>query len=145
MTDTIVRTYDPKQIIVTFGGIIFSGFAEGTFLQITRSGEMFVKQKGADGSINRTNKNAFDFTVTVTLQQTSITNDLLSGVMVADQKFNTGALPLIVKDLRGTTLFFAPQAWIESDPEDEYSDEATGREWVLATGIAEKFTGGSLS
>ena len=27
-----VRTYDPKQVIITVGGVPMSGFADGTFL-----------------------------------------------------------------------------------------------------------------
>lgn len=144
MLDPIMRTYDPKLIVITFGAIIFTGFAEGTFVQVTRSGDIFEKQKGADGSIDRINKNAFDFRVTATLKQTSLTNDLLSAAMTADMLTNLGALPFLIKDLKGTTLFFAPQAWIAKDPDDEYGDSLGSREWQFDTGVAEKFTGGSI-
>ena len=143
-TDPIVRSYDPKLIIVTFGPIIFSGYAEGTFLTITRSGDVFEKSKGADGSIDRVNKNANDFSVACTIKQTSPVNDLLSAVLTGDILANTGKLPFTVKDLNGTTLFFAGQAWIGKDPDPEFSDALTGREWRIDTGIAELFQGGNI-
>ena len=144
MLDPIVRTYDPKFIVITFGAIIFTGFAEGTFVQVVRNGDKFEKSKGADGSIDRVNKNAFDFRVTATLKQTSLTNDLLSVVSESDALTNLGMLPLTIKDLKGTTLFFAPQAWVAKDPEDEYSDSLSPRTWEFDTGVATKFTGGNI-
>lgn len=144
MLDPIVRTYDPKLIVVTFGAIIMTGFAEGSFVKVVRSGDLFEKSKGADGSIDRINKNSFDFRVTVTLKQTSLSNDLLSAMMLSDLLSNLGVLPFTVKDLKGSTLFFAPQAWIAKDPEDEYGDTLMSRVWEFDTGIAEKFTGGVL-
>ena len=144
MLDPIVRTYDPKLIVVTFGAIIFTGFPEGAFIKIVRNGDKFEKSKGADGSIDRINKNSFDFRVTATLKQTSLTNDLLSISSAADALSNLGVLPFTVKDLKGLTLFFAPQAWIAKDPEDEFGDSLTPRVWEFDTGVASKFTGGSI-
>lgn len=145
MADVKVRTYDPKKIIMTFGTIIITGYAEGTFVTIAGNGDKFEKSRGADGTVDRINKNNKDYAVTITIKQTSLTNDLLSAVLVADQELNTGVLPITVKDLNGTTLFLATQAWIAKDPDDEYSDSLGNREWRIDTGIATKFTGGNLS
>ncbi len=143
-TDLVVRTYDPKLIIINFGEVIFTSFADGTFVTVTRNGNLFDKRKGADGSVDRINRNASDFEVAITLMQTSITNDLLSALALIDRTTNAGKRPLIIKDLNGTTLFFASQAWIQADPNDEEGDSLGTREWMFATGYAEKFTGGNL-
>ena len=142
--DTNVRTYDPKKIVGTWGAIIFSGYADGTFITIERNGDLFEKRKGADGSVDRINKNANDFSATLNLMQTSLINDLLSAVMITDGLTNLGIFPLTIKDLRGNTLFFAAQAWIAKDPDDEEGDSLAGREWRFDTGPAEKFTGGNF-
>lgn len=144
MVDPIVRTYDPKLIVVTFGTIIFTGFASGTFLTITGNGDKFEKDRGADGTVDRINKNASDYSVAVTLKQTSLTNDALSTLMNTDILTNAGKLPMTVKDLNGTELFFAAQAWIAKDPDDAYGDALDSREWRIDTGIAAKFTGGNI-
>ena len=143
-TNLAVLTYDPKKTVVTWGGVIVTGFADGSFISMTRSGDVFEKRKGADGSVDRINKNANDFTVQLTIMQTSPTNDALSALLLVDQSLNTSVLPLTVKDLSGTTLFFAPQAWIQKDPDDEFSDSLGSRQWTFATGIASKYTGGNL-
>lgn len=134
MGDLSVRTYDPKQILVAFGATVISGFAEGTFIKVTRNGQAFEKQKGADGTVDRVNKNATDFTVTITLKQTSPLNAILSGLMAADQISNLGVLPLTIKDNNGTGLFEAPQAWIAKDPDAEFADGLSSREWTFETG-----------
>lgn len=144
MVDPNVRTYDPKKVIITFGSILFSGFADGSVVTITRSGNLFDKRKGADGSVDRINMNSNDFEVQVNLMQTSVTNDLLSAVAAADLLANTGINPLTVKDLSGTTLFFAAQAWIQKDPDDEFGDSLGTRQWTFGTGVASKFTGGNI-
>lgn len=145
MLDSEVRTYDPKQVVVTWGAVIVTGFAEGTFVTIARNGDLFEKSKGADGTVDRINKNANDFSVTITIKQTSITNDLFSAQMLLDVQGNVGVLPLTVKDLAGTTLFFARQAWIAKDPDVTYGDSLENREWRLDTGNAAEFIGGTLT
>ena len=142
--DPTVRTYDPKLVVVTFGAIAITGFAEGTFITIAGNGDKFEKSKGADGTVDRVNKNATDYAVTITIKQTSLTNDALSAALNADLTANTGKAPLTIKDLNGTTLFFAAQAWIAKDPDDEYSDSLSNREWRIDTGPATKFTGGNI-
>ena len=143
-TNPSVGTFDPKKVIVTFGEVVFSGYAEGTFINVSRSGDAFEKRKGSDGSVDRINKNAYDCTAELTLMQTSPTNDLLSAILIQDQLSNTGIRPLTISDLSGTSLFFAPLAWIRVDPNDEKADSLGNRTWTFDTGIAEKFTGGNI-
>ena len=138
-----VKTFDPKMIVITFGSIPISGYAEGTFVSVNRSGDAFAKRKGAGGDVERINKNQGDFEVTVTLLQTTPTNKELSAVLAADQVTNAGVFPLTIKDLLGETLFFAPQAWIRKDPEWEDGDDLNSRAWIFDTGIGSNLIGGN--
>ena len=142
--DLSVRTYDPSKIIVTWGPTIVTGFNEGTFLTIARNGQAFEKSKGADGTIDRINRNAFDFTINLTIKQTSITNDIFSAALQADLLTNVSKLPFTVKDVNGLSLFFAPLAGIQKDPDAEYSDALSGREWIFDTGPGANFIGGNI-
>lgn len=138
-----VKTFDPKFVIVTFGTIPISGYAEGTFVRVNRSGDAFSKRKGSGGDVDRINKNQGDFDVSITLMQTAATNADLSAVLAADQATNAGVFPLTIKDMLGQTLFFAPQAWIRKDPEWEDGDELNSREWQFDTGIGANLVGGN--
>ncbi len=144
MPDTNVRTYDPKLITMVFGAVIVTGIAEGTFVTIAQNGDSFEKVRGADGGVDRINKNANDYSVTLTLKRTSLTNDALSAIAILDKNSNTGKFPLIVKDLNGTSLFFAEQAWIAKEPDPEEGDTMPTREWRFDTGIAKQFIGGNV-
>ena len=42
-----VRTYDPKQVIITIGGVPMSGFSDGTFLTVDRDDDQWAKVTGA--------------------------------------------------------------------------------------------------
>ena len=141
--DLTVKTYDPKMVVITFGVIPISGYAEGTYVSVNRSGDAFEKSKGAGGDVERINKNQGDFEVTVTLQQTATVNAELSAALAADQVTNAGVFPLTIKDLLGKTLFFAPQAWIRKDPEWEDGDDLNTRAWVFDTGIGANLVGGN--
>lgn len=143
--DVAVRTYDPKQIVITFGGTIMTGFADGTFVTIAGNGDAFTKVRGADGGVDRVNNNANDYRVTVTLKQTSLANDLLSAQHVLDKAANSGKLPLTVKDLNGTMVFFAPQAWVAKEPDPELSNTMSNRQWMFDTGPATMDVGSNLA
>ena len=143
MANLPVRTFDPKLVVITFGALSISGYAEGTFVSVNRSVDAFAKSKGAGGDIERVNRNQGDFEVTVTLQQTSPTNTELSAILAADQVSNAGVWPLTIKDMLGQTLFFAPEAWIRKDPEWEDGDDLNSRAWVFDTGIAANLVGGN--
>jgi hypothetical protein len=144
MADFTVRTYDPERIKGSLGVIPLSGYADGTYITIARQGDAFEARQGADGTVDRINKRNKHFLVTITLMQTSQVNNLLSAQLIADIESNTGVVPLEIVDLNGTTLFFARAAWIQKDPDDEFADTLGNREWVIATGPADKFTGGNL-
>lgn len=143
MANLPVRTFDPKLVVITFGALSISGYAEGTFVSVNRSGDAFAKSKGAGGDIERVNRNQGDFEVTVTLQQTSPTNAELSAILAADQASNAGVWPLTIRDFSGNTLFFAAEAWIRKDPEWEDGDDLNSRAWVFDTGIAANLVGGN--
>ena len=143
MPNPVVKTFDPKMVVMTFGVIPISGYADGTFVRVKRSGDAFTKKKGAGGDIERINRNQGDFEVAITLQQTSGTNQELSAVLAVDIATNAGVFPLPIKDLLGNTLFFAPQAWIRKDPEWEDGDDTNSRAWVFDTGIGSNLVGGN--
>lgn len=138
-----VRTYDPKQTIISFGGALMQGFADGTFISIVDDEDRFSKVAGADGTISRAKSNNTAATVTLTLKRTSPSNDVLSSIARDDEVANRGVVPLMVKDLNGTSLFQADSAWIQARPTEESSKEVNDRQWTIATGPARRFIGGN--
>lgn len=140
-----VRTYDPANVQVIVGGVPMSGFADGTFISIEHDEPAFTKTVGADGEVSRAKSNNKSATVTITLKQTSISNDILSGFGLADEASNGGVVPFMLREIgNGTTLVFAESAWIEEWPDLGYSKNIENREWKLALAQCNRFIGGNL-
>ncbi len=139
----VLKTYDPKKVSVTFGSIVFTDFAEGSFIEITGE-DNFESVEGADGSENRINKNKNGKDVNITLSQASITNDALTAAFLVDKNNNNGIKPLTIKDLNGTTLFFSSQSYIKKEPDMTFSDSLETRQWNFRAPQATITVGGNL-
>jgi len=138
-------TYDPAKVIITFGGMPITGFAEGTFVDVAPASKAFTRKTGADGEVVRSKSNNNCHDVTITLQASSLSNSYLTTMNLADRATGRGLLPLSITDLNGTALKFWPQAWVEVPDSWGYGAEATDRAWVFHTGqIAADVNGGIL-
>ena len=135
MASPIVGTYDPKKVIINFGGNILSGFTDGTFVEIApNDADGFKKRVGADGEVVRAMSADNTHEITVTLMQSSLSNQVLSTIRNTDKLTGMSMMPLTVTDLNGATLGFWPQAWIRGDPTWGYGVEDTDRQWTFDTG-----------
>lgn len=126
-----VRTYDPKKVVLTVGGVPIGGFADGTFIMVERTNDTFTKVSGADGIVSRAKANDFSGSITVTLAQTSPSNDVLQALATADELSNSGVVPVQCKDVSGRSTHFSAFAWIRKPPAAEYGKEISNREWAL--------------
>lgn len=146
MASNAVRTYNSDKVIVTIGGIPMTGLADGTFVEISPLSDSVSSQAGADGEVARAISTDRRHNVSITLQQTSLSNLALSGMFELDQASSGGSMaPVLVQDLSGTTVFAAAQAWIKRPPNIVFSKEIEGRQWQLETGRPSVYlVGGNL-
>lgn len=132
---SVVRTYNPSRVVIIMNGLPMSGFADGTFLNVTMAADGVVTQVGADGEIARAVNTDRRCTVTITLQQTSPSNAFLSGLFEMDTLTCGGTIgPILVQDLCGSTLFMAAQAWVVKPADMEFAKEVGTRAWQIETG-----------
>ena len=139
-----LRTYDPKKVIIVIGGYPMGGFADGEFVNVIRSGDAFSKSVGADGDTTRVKSNDKSGEMTLTLSQTSPSNDVLSGISRADELGNAGVVPVKVKDLSGRSEFVSAFAWIRKIADSPNGKEISNIEWVLDLTDVTSFVGGNL-
>ena len=116
-------------------------FLDGTFLEIDRNEPTWNTVVGADGLVTRGKTNNFSGTLTLTLKQSSPSNDVLSGLMALDEANNTGVFPILVKDLSGNSIYFAGQAWITQYANSTFDKAITDRQWVMTLAQADIFVG----
>jgi hypothetical protein len=118
-----------------------SGYADGTFLNVDRDENAFTKVTGADGTSTRVKSNNRSGSMTLTLKQSSPSNDVLSGFASLDELSNTGVVPILIKDLSGNSLFFSATGWVQKFPSSEFGKEINNREWVLDLVDVDMFVG----
>jgi len=138
-----VSTFDPKSVVVTIGGIPMSGYADGTFLEITADNQQFTKVTGADGYTTRIKSNNYGGVMTLTLAQSSFSNDALSVILNADRLSNAGVVPILIKDLSGTTVVFSATGWIQQFPDISFGNEMNNRAWAIELAEIDIFIGGN--
>src|SRR5215470_4583414 len=136
------HNYDPGQVVATWGSIVFAGFAEGSFIVAERDEDAFTKSVGATGDVVRVRNRNRAGSVRFTLQMSSPTNDELSDQAALDELSGGGVASLLIKDLNGTTLLHATDAWIKKLPSTEYAKEASKREWALDCAELDMLVGG---
>jgi len=138
------HSFDPKDVIIIVGGFPMGGFADGEFMSFERNNDAFTQSVGADGDTTRVKSNDRSGSLTITLDQTSLSNDVLSGIAQLDEKANAGLVPILVKEKNGTSTLFAGNGWVQKMPVMSFGKETTTRVWIIAMAETEIFVGGNL-
>jgi hypothetical protein len=136
------KVYDPNQLSVIFGVTPINGFAEDTMLSIDVEDPQYNVSTDIHGSATRFKVNKNLAKITITLTQSSPSNDVLSSYVEADRINNSGVFPIMIKDTNGTSLFSSTSAYIEQVPSVEFGNESKTREWVIRATNIVKFIGG---
>ena len=139
-----VKSFDFKKVSLVFGAQALAGYHEGTVINYEPAADSFVKHVGADGEVSRAAMNDFSGSVTVTLAQTSPSNDYLSSIALADRTSGAGVLPLMLRDASGRTLIVSDSAWIRQRPKVVLAKGSIeGREWIIDLAQAVESFGGN--
>ena len=139
-----MKTYDPKKVIIVFGSRQLTGMSEDDMVTITPNGEGMQVYSGADGDVARSIDPNATFEVTVSLSTASNSNVYLSNCFNHDRATGNGIAPLLIKDLSGSTLFVAPEAWVANLPEASRGRTIDTQEWTFNTGaVLEPIIGGN--
>ena len=138
------KNYDPSRYTVTFGAVLLQGFADGVFVKTARNEDAYTVKVGAQGDVTRVRSLNKTGQVTVTLMAESPTNDLLTAQALIDEASGLAYAPLMVKDLNGTTVMIAENAWVMKMPEVEVATDSSPREWVFECADLTMVVGGSL-
>lgn len=137
MADALLGNYSPESVVVVLSKGEFvhtiQGYADGTFLNVSRitpASELYVGSDLSAGRVKRRNKAA---TITLTLHQFSTSNAVLQALQRADEEDDTDTwvFALTAKDTSGTTLFSSNQAFIATVPDTTLSNTTETRDWVF--------------
>ena len=140
-----VYTYDPTKVICIIGGVPMSGFADGSMVTVEREADAYSKIVGADGETTRVKSANRSGMITISLLQTSASNDILSGFALLDEAANAGVVPMLIKDNSGRSIFASGSGWVKKVPSSAFGKDAGDREWVLDCADLNIFTGGNTT
>ncbi|WP_454691129.1 phage structural protein [Achromobacter aloeverae] len=138
------KTYDPGQVKLVVAAHSVSGYATDTFVNVEPIADGTQSVAGADGEVARSISRDERLRFTVTLLQTSASNDVLTALYQADKlSGGNGMFPIILTDLRGRTLHAVDSAWVTKLPPTGFGGTVGNREWVIETGSGDSFVGGN--
>lgn len=125
--------YAPNEVTITIAGLYsVTGFAEGTFVRITKDTQQVTTTRAMDGTMSRIKSPDTGWKVEITLAQSSGANDIFSTFWNVDKVTGMGKFPLFIKDGSGSTMFMAATAWIEELPDVIFSNQMETRTWRFA-------------
>jgi len=127
----ILRAFDPKSVKVTVAGVNIVGFSEEK-VTVERANNSWELNVGCDGEATRVKSNDLSGTITLTLQQTSPSNDFLTTVFYNDQN-NDECVKIEIVDSSGKSKIIADKAWVEKMPDATYAKAHSDRQWVFRT------------
>lgn len=139
-----LSTYSPKDVIVSIAGLhTVGGYADGTFVRVTKDMKPFTVVRAMDGELSRLYSKDDGYKVELTLMQSSSTNNILSMLYNIDTATRIGKFPLFIKDSLGQSSFMAGTAWIEQIPDLSFGNTLETRTWVFGCGDAVITFGGN--
>lgn len=151
MANQRLATFAPNDVTVVITqsstGIahIVSGYSEDSIVNIERVAETFTLYTGADNTSTRiynANKSA---TITLSLQQTSASNDILSALYSNDSasRNSSGLFSLQISDVSGRSRYFSDDAYVGVVPNSAFANSMQTRDWVIHAHNLDTYIGGN--
>ena len=131
-----IKTYNPKEVTVSCGTHIVTGFADDSFITIEPNGDGITKKVGCDGEIARAVSPDDTYKVKIVLLQTSDSSSFFSRKVDQDRDTGDGMFPILIKDLKGGEVFSTEAAWVVKKSPLNRGKDTNNREWELDTGSA---------
>lgn len=132
MAGTRVTTYNSKKVTCALGSHIVTGFADDSFISLEESSDGVSVVSGADGELARSVDPSELFTLKLSLQQQSRSNQWLNKMYYADKKSESGTFSVNMKDLLGKDTFVADVAWVAKPPTVTKGKTQNNLEWTIA-------------
>lgn len=126
-----MATFDPGKVIVQFGAIPVSGFADGSMVNVEPQGDGVTAVVGSAGETAFVESHDRRSLVTIRLMGTSPINALLSAW------FQAGNIPapLVISSLTTATIHASGEAKLQRNPGADYGADVPVREWIFVVPV----------
>ena len=139
------QTYNPALVTLSIAGVTLTQFAKGTFINVEYDSDAFSDEVGTRGEVVRVRSADERGTIKATLMAASPSNDALSALAALDRLTGQGVGAALVKDVTGTSIHSAANAWIKKIPPKPYSTEADTVEWEFRCANLKHNIGGTVA
>lgn len=123
-----IATYEPNKVTLILSGYQVTGFDS---ISIQYDDKPFKVIKGIRGINTRVRSSDTSATLTFSVLQTSVTNDILSEIFRQDMLKGSGRIEVSLKDASGTTEVSSSTGYIDGLPPASFSSTATSRQWTI--------------
>lgn len=123
-----VHTYSPADVNIMIAGYKISGWNSASVQHLAPKFKIIRGIRGKSTRVRNTDTSA---TVTIAIDQNSVSNALLEEIAIQDFYSGNGRLSVLISDPYGTGLFYSAEAFIEDKPSYTLEGEANDRSWVL--------------
>ena len=126
--------YNSREVQCSWNGVALTGLAPDSFITFSRESDLTEVEVGADGQANISRLPNRTGTCTISLQQNSPGNIILSGVMLEQEANSTLFVgSLTIADPSGATLALLTGVHLQVAPEVSLGSSANGatRDWVF--------------
>ena len=149
MTTSRVATLSPTDVTVVISQSDFthvvSGYSEDSNITVERGSDSYEKHVGIDNKTSRVYKSDKSGMITLSLAQTSVSNDVLDLLQRNDAaaRNSSGLFSVIVKDGSGRSVYSALEAWVSKVPNSAFGSGMQMREWVIQAAEMQSIIGGN--
>lgn len=123
-----VLTYSPSSVSIILSGYTLTGIESVTLRWNARP---FTVRRGIRGQHTRVFNRDLQATIVLEVLQTSITNDVLSQVLIQDRRTLSGRLELTVDDGSGTTSYQTTNCFLARYPDVVHKNGLVLRTWEI--------------
>lgn len=149
MATKTLATFAPEdvKVVLTRGDFThtISGYSEDGMVNIARNSPTFETFTSADNQSTRVYKSNTSANVTLTLNQTSASNDVLSQLYLNDKnsRDSSGLFSVQILDMSGRSRFASAQSFIAVVPDASFSNSVQTREWTIFCDSVDAYIGGN--
>lgn len=142
-------TFAPYEVSVVIStddiNHIVTGYAEDTGITIEPNADRYEMYVGMNGDASRIHNANRTRSVSITLSQTSISNDVLWHLAQRDSRLRSdeGTFTITIKDGSGRTVYSDQNGFISADPTVTFGSSMNTQEWSLMLPDPEVGIGGN--
>ena len=123
-----VLTYSPSEVMVNINAYRMTDLVS---VEVEWSTEAFSMVRGIRGRNTRRQSQDSSATLKLEFLQTSISNDILSELLLSDIALQSSRLQISIMDNSGSTKILSSEAFISSFPTVTFNSNLSSRVWLI--------------